>query len=135
MRPADHSVEVFGTQPELTIRDIATHVGGALIMYTNRAFGSADVQWDDIAGPPDDSMERVVAWLDGCHQAFADGLAALTDDEELQVQRPAPWNMPLRRSDYVAMMINHQLYHSGEVNRQRALIRGSSGWERNGEQS
>jgi len=27
-------------------------------------------------------------------------------------------------------VINHDLYHSGETNRQRALIRGADGWER-----
>jgi uncharacterized damage-inducible protein DinB len=36
--------------------------------------------------------------------------------------------MPVR--EFVTIMINHDLYHSGEINRQRALIRGSDGWER-----
>jgi hypothetical protein len=36
----------------------------------------------------------------------------------------------MKRRSLIAMIGNHDLYHSGEVNRQRALIRGANGWER-----
>ena len=130
VRPADWSREVFGGQPELSIRDLAFHVGGALVMYTDRAFGEAKLEWGDIAGPSGDDMETVLAWLDNAHAAVAAGLAALRDDSELAETRQTPWRTPLPRAQLIGLMPNHLVYHSGEVNRQRALIRGSSGWDR-----
>jgi len=130
IRPANWSVEEFGTQPELTLCDIAFHVGGALMMYADRAFGEARLEWGEIALPGNREMGTVLAWLDEAHGAFAAGIAALSDDAELSEVRQAPWRAPMRRDQLIALMVNHQLYHSGEANRQRALIRGSSGWER-----
>ena len=42
----------------------------------------------------------------------------------------APWRKPLTRAQLIDLTVNHLVYHSGEVNRQRALIRGSRGWDR-----
>ena len=62
-------------------------------------------------------------WTKG-HRKLVDGLAALQDDAELVLERPAPWRMPMRREQLIAIVMNHDVYHSGEINRQRALIRG-----------
>jgi uncharacterized damage-inducible protein DinB len=129
MRPATWSVEVFGSAPELSIRDVVVHVAGAKFMYADRTFGDASLEWADIS-PPAVDMEPVLAWLDEGHRVFAEGLAALEDDAELAAARPAPWRAPLRREQLIGIVINHDLYHSGEINRQRGLIRGAEGWER-----
>ena len=129
VRPAGWSVEEFGANPELSICHLALHVAGAKFMYADRAFGAASLEWADIKLPALD-MEAVLAWLDEGHRTFAEGLAALQDDAELSVERPAPWRAPLRRQQLIGIVINHDLYHSGEINRQRALIRGTEGWER-----
>lgn len=129
IRPSDWSVDEFGSQPELSICDMAFHVGGALVMYTDRAFGDARLEWADIAVPARDK-ETVLAWLDEVQGTFADGIDALTDDAQLADEREAPWRVPMRRDQLISLMVNHLLYHSGEVNRQRALIRGSTGWDR-----
>jgi hypothetical protein len=34
------------------------------------------------------------------------------------------------RRQLLTIMISHDLYHSGEINRQRSLIRGAEGWDR-----
>lgn len=129
VRPSDWSVEEFGTRPELSICDVALHVGGALVMYADRAFGDARLEWGDISVSERD-MPSVLAWLDEGQAAFAAGIASLSDDAQLAEERQAPWRLPLRRDQLIGLVVNHFLYHSGEVNRQRALIRGSSGWER-----
>jgi hypothetical protein len=131
VRPAGWSVEEFGTQPELSICDLVLHVAGAKFMYADRAFGDASLEWTDIKLPALD-MESVLGWLDEGHRKLVDGLAALQDDAELIAERPAPWRLEMRREQLVAIIINHDLYHSGEINRQRALIRGSDGWDRGG---
>jgi hypothetical protein len=129
VKPATWSVDEFGTDPELSICDIITHVAGAKFMYADRAFGDAVLEWGTIAIPPPDMPARL-AWLDEGHRGFAAGLAALTDDSELLVERPAPWRMPMRREQLIGIIISHDLYHSGEINRQRSLIRGAAGWDR-----
>jgi len=130
VRPAGWTFEEFGTDPELSICDLIKHVAGAKFMYANRAFGDASLEWADIQPPVARDMESMLAWLDEGHTILAAGLAALEDDAELAAERQAPWRLPLRREQLLGIVINHDLYHSGEINRQRALIRGTTGWER-----
>jgi hypothetical protein len=129
IRPGKYSVDEFGTQPELSICDLTLHVAGAKHMYADRIFGNATLEWGDIRLPALE-MPAVLAWLDEGYQKLAAGLAALTDDAELAEQRPAPWRTPMTREQLLGIVINPDVYHSGEVNRQRALIRGAEGWDR-----
>jgi hypothetical protein len=129
VQPAGWTVAEFGDQPELSICDLAMHVAGAKVMYANRAFGDASLEWHAISVPARE-MAAVLEWLDDGQRALTDGLAALGDDTELQEQRPAPWGVPMTRERLLGIVINHDLYHSGEINRQRALIRGTEGWDR-----
>ena len=134
LKPARWTVEEFGTLPELSICDIIAHVAGAKFMYADRAFGDASLEWADIAARllAPREMTAMLAWLDEGHRALAEGLAALTDDEELAAERPAPWRLPMRRDQLIGIVTNHDLYHAGEINRQRTLIRGAESWDRRG---
>ncbi len=127
-RPAEPQESVFGTDPELSIADIVNHVGAAKYMYGDYAFGGASKQWGDLGAPSGD-MEATLAWLDEGHRTFADAVAALEDDSQLAVERQAHSGRMVPTERLSSLMINHDLYHSGEINRQRALVRGSSGWE------
>lgn len=126
-QPAEYSAEVFGTQPELSIADLVRHVAGAKLMWTNHAFGDGSLTWGEVRAPSDDRA-GVMAWLDEAHSAFAGAVAELGDDSELAAERTAHWGRPLATQSIVSIVINHDLYHSGEINRQRSLIRGASGW-------
>jgi hypothetical protein len=130
IRPAKWSVDEFGTLPELSICDVVMHVAGAKHMYADRAFGACKLEWGSIPLPPSRDMPAVLDWLEAGHRLLADGLAALGDDSELAVERPAPWRLPMRRQQLITIMISHDLYHAGEINRQRSLIRGAEGWDR-----
>lgn len=127
-RPAEPQVSVFGSDPELSIADIVNHVSAAKYMYADYAFGGASKQWGNLGAPSGD-MEATLAWLDEGHRTFADAVASLEDDSQLAVERPAHWGQPAPTERLISLMINHDLYHSGEINRQRALIRGADGWE------
>ncbi len=129
VRPASWSAEVFGTNPELSICDIVEHVAAAKFMYADRTFGDALLEWGDLE-PPAREMDAMLTWLDEGYDLFVRGLEGLADDGELAVERPAPWRSPLRRDQLIAIVINHDLYHSGEINRQRSLLRGAEGWQR-----
>jgi hypothetical protein len=130
VRPAAWNVDVFGTQPELSICDIALHVGGPKFMYAARLAGNNDLDWQDIQPPPTLDMDSVLAWIDEAHRTLEAALAAIEDDAELAAERLAPWRRPLRVEDLLSIIVNHDVYHSGEINRQRALIRGAEGWDR-----
>ena len=130
VRPTTWSKDEFGDRPELSVCDLALHVGGAKYMYADRAFGEAKLEWHDIALPQALDMATVLAWMDEGYRLLKDGIAALEDDAQLAEQRQAPWRTPMTRAQLVALTINHDLYHSGEINRQRALMRGAEGWER-----
>jgi hypothetical protein len=129
VEPGDHSVEVFGSQPELSVRDLVLHVGGAKVMYGNRAFGDGTMHWGGIT-IPDLQRPAVEEWLEAAHEVFATGLAGLDDDDRLEEPRTTPWGTQMRLGDMVRLVISHDLYHSGELNRQRSLIRGATGWKR-----
>ena len=129
VRPAGWTVEEFSADPELSICDIVLHIAGAKFMYADRAFGDASLEWGD-SKPPTLDMATVLAWLDEGHRTLVGGLAALTEDAQLADERPAPWRLPMRREQLISIVISHDLYHAGEINRQRALIRGTQGWDR-----
>lgn len=127
--PAEWSAAEFGEHdPELSICQLTLHVAGAKYMYANRAFGDGSYQWGSIPLPAALDMPSVLAWLEDGHQQLSAGLASLVDDAELAVERNAPWGTPMKREQFVTIMISHDLYHAGEINRQRALIRGAKGW-------
>ena len=129
VQPAEWSQEEFGDHyPELSICDLVVHVGGAKRMHANRAFGDGTMQWDTVPLPAAFDMETVLAWIDEGHRILRDGLAALTDDAQLDLDRTAPWGTPIKPAQTVTIMISHDLYHAGEINRQRSLIRGAKGW-------
>ena len=132
VRPSNPSIgpgSEFGPEPELSICDLTVHVAGAKQMYANRMFGDGSLEWDHIR-PPSRQMSAVLIWLDENHRALVDGLARLEDDAELGAERLFPYRGPQPVGRLLSIVINHDLYHSGEINRQRALIRGSDGWER-----
>jgi uncharacterized damage-inducible protein DinB len=129
IRPSDYSVDVFGSQPELSIGDLARHVAGAFVMYGNRAFGDGTMTWERIQAPGFDKT-ATLAWLDEGYRGLAAGLAALADDSSLDELKTAHWGEPTPVRRFIAIMTNHMLYHAGEINRQLSLIRGATGWQR-----
>jgi len=125
-RPAEYSVEVFGGDPQLSVADLMRHVGATKQWWTNHAFGDASLEWR-LAGPPSDDRARIMGWLDAEHARFADAVAALSSDADLDAEHRTFSGQTITTREVVDSLIHHDLYHSGEVNRQRALLRGVSG--------
>lgn len=125
--PAEHSVEVFGTAPHLSIADLVGHVGAGKLMWENHPFGDGALTWETVGAGTQDRAE-MMTWLDDAHERFVASVAALEDDAELEVERMAHWRQPLPTGRIISVVINHDLYHSGEINRQRSLIRGAKDW-------
>lgn len=106
-----------------SIRDIVAHVGGRKFMYHNQAFGDGRYTWDDPPVAGGDALATVsssVAWLREGHQRLRLSIAALGDDE-LPRLRPHHSGTPRETRWIIATMIQHNLYHAGEINYIRAL--------------
>jgi len=128
-----------------TIRQITSHVGGAVYLYYDRAFGNHVVfgepitSWNAPAGnlgvgildldsdrrlenePP---MTDVIAWVSERARAFRDAVAQL-DDAALIEERSDHDGQPHPVRWFVAVMIQHYSYHAGEINHIRALHQGN----------
>lgn len=114
-----------------SIRDIVRHVGGCKFMYHNYAFGDAQLTWDD---PLIDGREYVttissaIAWLQEGHSRLRQSIAAL-DDAELLRPRMTNWGELKETRWIIAVMIEHDLYHAGEINHLRSLHHQHDRWE------
>jgi uncharacterized damage-inducible protein DinB len=118
----------FGRHSHPSIRDLVLRVAGAKHMYADHIFGNGSMEWGDLRSAGY-GMEAVLQWLDDGHRQLTEGLKGFADDAELAVERMAPWKQPRRTDHQLIVVINHDLYHAGEINRQRSLIVGTEGWE------
>jgi len=109
-----------------SIREIVYHVAGAKLMYENHAFGEADLTWDDAAAAGADRVSTIadaVAWLQEGQAQLRESVAGL-DDDELTSPRHAPSGKLKETRWLIAVTIEHDLYHSGEINHIRCLHQG-----------
>src|SRR5690349_13119391 len=111
-------------------------------MYDNFAFGGGNMAWIGPAGLTGASMEElqstetlhsepardaVIGWLREGHNRFRTNLAAL-DDRELPTERRRPEGGTKETRWIIGVMIEHDLYHAGEINHIRALMLGNDRW-------
>jgi uncharacterized damage-inducible protein DinB len=107
-----------------SIPDIVEHCAVANHLWAEHIFGPAARSYRDLAAQcPRDSRDAMVAWLRAGRDAFRAGVAATDDARLLEVVR-SPWGTPLQRRRAIATMIEHAMYHAGEINHLRAEIRG-----------
>jgi hypothetical protein len=106
-----------------SIRQIAGHCG-AIYMWENHVFGDGSMSWQSIPGPENWRVPSILDWVRTGVAKFRAGIDALADDEELTRPRKAPDGMMETRW-CINIMIQHLLYHSGEINYVRALKQGN----------
>jgi uncharacterized damage-inducible protein DinB len=111
-----------------SIADLVVHVGGAKYMYDNHAFSDASLTWSDpLVAPPVDeerTMEDTIEWAREGHRRLRQHVAVL-DDAELARPRRTNWGEMKETGWIISVMIQHDLYHAGEVNHIRALRQGN----------
>lgn len=112
-----------------SIEDIVRHVGECKYMYQDHGFGRRALTWDGFArtlgGSP--TRNQVMAWLGEGHRRLRGSVAELSD-ADLGAERTAPWGERLPTRDLVRIMIEHDIYHAGEVNHIRSLMSGDDRW-------
>ena len=70
----------------------------------------------------------MVAWLRGGQQVLRDSVSALESDEELLRPRKANWGQEYETRWLIGVMIEHDLYHAGEINHLRSQLSGDDRW-------
>jgi uncharacterized damage-inducible protein DinB len=113
-----------------SIREIVEHVGVCKIMYDNHAFGDGHLTWDDQLVEDEASLSTIpsaIEWLRSCHGQLRQSVAALSDDE---LSRPRKTHVGTMKETrwLIAVMIEHDLYHSGEINLIRSLCGRETVW-------
>lgn len=116
---------------ERPIAAIAGHVGACKLMYDDYAFGDGTLQWDDrrVAGQEnaEPNMARVMRWIEAAHETLRYHAATLQDED---LGRPAMtnWGETKELRWIISVMIQHDLYHAGEINRMRAIHQRNDRW-------
>lgn len=114
-----------------TIEAIVLHVGGCKVMYDEYAFGDARLDWDDEQVRPwregEAPRAETISWLTRAHERFVEHVADLID-ADLAVPRPANWGEMRETRWLVSTVLQHDVYHAGEVNHIRALLLSQDRW-------
>ena len=117
---------------ERSIRDIVAHVSMFKFMYANHGFGAGDYDYGDPPATP--AAERLVSVeaaadiLREGHEYLTGSIRELADDSELDVLRKTHWGGLAPTRLIIVTMIEHDVYHAGEVNRSRALLQNDDAW-------
>jgi DinB superfamily len=119
-----------GSRP---VFEIVAHVGLCKYVYDNHAFGDRTMRWDRPVSLPgirrEASSDEVIAWLREAQRVWRGSVAGLESDEELLRPRKSNWEQEYETRWLVSVMIEHDLYHAGEINHIRALRQGNDRWE------
>ena len=114
-----------------TIGSIAVHVASCKVIYANHAFEDAQLTFDSPEAAPWPEFEAPMAetldWLRTSQTALMAHVGGLTDDD-LLVPRRANWGELRETRWLLAVLLQHDVYHAGEVNRMRALFAGEDRW-------
>jgi hypothetical protein len=114
-----------------SIRDIVGHIGGCKFMYQNHAFGDGKLTWDD---PLVDgrvvlsTISEALGWLREGQERLRQSIVAL-DDAELLRPRMTNWGELKETRWIIAVMIEHDLYHAGEINHLHSLRLRHDRWQ------
>jgi hypothetical protein len=114
------------------IFDIVSHTGECKYSYENHAFGDGSMRWDVPGSVPSAartaSSQEVIEWLREGQRRMRSSVEALADDAELLRMRRAPWGEPCETRFLINTIIQHDLYHGGEINHLRALRQENDRW-------
>ncbi|HVM29763.1 MAG TPA: DinB family protein [Candidatus Limnocylindrales bacterium] len=128
--------EAMWTQPLpnslRTIGEIALHLGSSKVMYTHYAFEDGTLTWESPEVEPwppgSPPMTETVEWLRNTHRHLMTYVRALSD-EELLKPRSANWGEEKQTRWLLSTLLQHDVYHAGEINRMRSVLSGEDRWQ------
>jgi hypothetical protein len=113
-----------------SIAAIVEHVGAAKYMYDNHAFGDATLTWSDplvLGGDALHSLPSAIEWLRAGQERLRTSIVNLQDDDLIR-PRQTNWGESKETLWIIAVMIQHDLYHAGEINHLRSLHQQRDHW-------
>jgi uncharacterized damage-inducible protein DinB len=115
-----------------TIRHIVDHAGVGIRLYGNHLFGDATLDYLAVhrASPgraDPDTIPAVRAWLQAGHADFRAGVEKLSDQDLTRVAR-AHYGEAAEIRWLIGVVIQHNVYHAGEINHLRALLQHDDRW-------
>ncbi|MFN0096953.1 MAG: DinB family protein [Dehalococcoidia bacterium] len=115
-----------------TVRDIAEHVGGAVLTYVDYAFGERRFTPENgLPTPPQGdaaTLREIEDWMKAAHSGLAAAILAVPDDTALDGWFTSIWGDRRTIRDLLSMMIQHYVYHAGEINHLRGLYEQRDAW-------
>lgn len=73
-------------------------------------------------------MEAMRGWLEEGQAAWLAAVPSLADDAALESLRLSTWGERLPAERLISIMLAHDTYHAGEINRHRSLLQGGDRW-------
>lgn len=70
----------------------------------------------------------MIDWLREGHALFRGYVAAMENDYELMTPRKSNWGEEYETRWLIATILQHDVYHAGEINHIRALAQGNDAW-------
>jgi uncharacterized damage-inducible protein DinB len=116
------------------IGEMVSHVAGCKNMYQDHAFGPGTLTWADprAAQNLSDSTSAGIEALRGrlldAQRRLRASVDALGDDAELFRPRKTNWGALKETRWIIKALIEHDLYHAGEINHLRSLRRADDRW-------
>jgi hypothetical protein len=115
-----------------TIAEIALHVGSSKVMYTDYAFGERSLTWESVEvepwSPELAPMSETIEWLREVHGSLMRRVRSL-DDADLARPRMANWGEEKETRWLLSTLLQHDVYHAGEINRTRSILSGEDRWQ------
>ncbi len=115
-----------------SVRNLVAHVGMFKFMYANHGFRDGGMDYDDPpATPAPERLSDPTAaeeWLREGHAYLTGCIRDLESDAELDAPRKAHWGAMVPTYYLVTTMLEHDLYHAGEINHARALLQDDDRW-------
>jgi len=121
-----------------TIAEIVDHAGAAKFAYWDHMFSTGALSFDGWLGKSPSRQDRgdidgVQRWLREGHARFRDAVASLSDDD-LAEPRNAHWRAAAETRWLIGVVIEHDVYHAGEINHLRAQRQDDDRWPGQGPQ-
>ena len=125
---------------ERPMAQIFWHVVACKWMYDHYAFGPGEWSWEYAAegqhpfqpapNYEDNTtypLDEAVAWAEAAQAQLRASIDALTD-EQLDSPRMTNWGEEMPARWVVQVMVEHDLYHAGEINHIRSLSQRTDHW-------
>ena len=114
-----------------SIREIVLHVGWAKYMYDDHAFRGGTMRGDQAPAfgevGASSTTDELAAWLTRAHEQLIESAGQLCDSD-LDGPRQSNWGETKTARWVFQTMLEHDIYHAGEINHLRALFMKADRW-------